>query len=193
MPGSYDSLPKAYRVYTVDPASGAPVSAVGGGSGPGGSTPISGAPSLQLAPAITTTAPQYTAGDVVGGVLTLTAAVRSSGGAGLLQSLLVTDRANQKAPLTILLFDSAPAGTYTDNAACPTLGADTAKLIRKVNVVAADYETIGGVAVADLAAVSKVVKASGSADLKAVVVTTGTPTYGANATDLSIRFGLLPD
>jgi hypothetical protein len=150
-----------------------------------------------VSPTITTTASAYTSGDVVGGVLTLSDAMRKVDGTGLLQSISVIDGANQKAALTILLFNANPsAGTYTDNGACPsfvTNSADRAKLIRKINIAGSDYETIGSIAVAEITAISKHVSASGSKHLYAIIVTTGTPTYGANSTDLVVRFGFLRD
>jgi len=178
MAGDYDASTQSRRTILVDPTTGAK---------------ITNPTTLQITPAITTTSTQYSANDVVGGELTLSGAVRANGGAAILQSLLVIDRANQKAPLTILIFDADPAGTYTDNAACPALGSDAPKLKRKINVAASDYETVGGVAIADIAAISKVVKSAATTNLWAVAITTGTPTYGANSTDLSISFGILPD
>jgi len=150
---------------------------------------------LQVAPTITTTATPYSANDVIGGELVLSNVVRSAGGAGLLQSVQVVDAKNQKAALTILLFDSDPAGTYTDNAACPNIlsAGDAPKLIRKINILTTDYETIGNIAVAEIAALQKVVKSAATQNLWAVVVTTGTPTFAANSTDLTIRFGFRPD
>src|SRR2546421_5514296 len=132
MANPYDPKAGAYRFYQVEQATGGPAIAT---------NPIT--------PVITTHSPAYSANDVIGGVLTLTGAVRSAGGAGLLQNLMVVDRANQKAPLTILLFDSTPAGTYADNVVCPSIGADAAELSREIKLAASDYETIGGIAGAD--------------------------------------------
>ena len=67
-------------------------------------------------PTITTTAVAYTAGDVVGGILTLTSAVAAAAPVEL-RSLVLKDDLNQKPALQILFFRSSPAGTYTDNAA----------------------------------------------------------------------------
>jgi hypothetical protein len=158
-----------------------------------------GGHTFQCKPTITTTGTAYAAGDVVGGELVLANAMRVVGGSGVLQDVHVEDTTNQKANLTILIFNQDPGLTYTDNAAVPTLTNDAAKIVRRVNIAASDYETIGGIAVADVA-VSKTVKnaaSPSSKDLWAVVAITGgttpTPTYGANGTSLQITFGFFQD
>jgi hypothetical protein len=146
-----------------------------------------------ITPTLAVTAAAYSANNCVGGLLTLTNAMRISSGSGLLQSVLIIDRANQKAALDILIFNASPAGTFTDKAAFPTLSlADDLLVIRRISIGASDYVTIGGTAFATIPALSKVVQASGSANLYAAMVTTGTPTYAAT-TDLIVRFGFLRD
>lgn len=131
----------------------------------------------------------YAPNDVVStGGVAITGAMRISGGNGILQSILVKDAANQKPVIDILIFDSALAGTYTDNAAFTLDAADVSKLIRKISILSADYQTIGSKAYADVQ-LNRVVKASGSANLYALIVLqSGTPTFVA-ATDLQIDFG----
>jgi hypothetical protein len=147
-----------------------------------------------LAPTITvSTAGAYAPGNVVGGKITLSGALRAANSTGILQSILVKDNANQKAPLTMLLFNDNPTATFTDRAACPDLTADMGKIIRKINIAAADYETIGTIAIADISAIAKMLVAgSASGDLWLVNVTTGSPTYGA-ASDLQIQLGVPQD
>jgi hypothetical protein len=143
-----------------------------------------------ITPALAVAIAAYAAGNNVGGVLTLANAMRKIGGSGLIDSLVVVDHANQKAPLDVLIFES---GAYVDKTAMPTLSqGDDVKLLARISVLATDYVTVGGSAVASLGALRKVVAAVGSADLKAVISTSGTPTY-ANAADLMVRFGVLRD
>lgn len=145
--------------------------------------------SISVTPTVSTS-PAYTAGDCVGGKQTLTGAARTSGGRVILESINVLDLGNQKAALTILFFDSDPAAaTITDNAAF-VWSTDHSKLLGKVNIAAADYETIASEAVATVKAIGLLLEASGSANLFAVVVTTGTPTYTAT-TDIRITYGFL--
>lgn len=136
------------------------------------------------------TSPAYTAGDAVGGKETLTSAVRISGGYVELDSIEVIDRSNQKPALTILVFDSDPAAaTITDNAAF-VFSTDISKLVAQVLIAQADYTTTNSIGVACIGAIKKVIKASGSANLYAAVVTTGTPTF-TGTTDITIKYGFL--
>lgn len=141
---------------------------------------------ISVTPTIDTNA--YTSGDAVGGKQTLTSAARVSGGKVLLNSVVVVDKGNQKKPLTILFFDSDPsAATITNNAAF-AFSTDITKVVGRVNVVAGDYETVDSKAVACVKAIGLEMKASGSANLYAAVVTTDTPTY-TSASDLIFRYG----
>lgn len=154
--------------------------------------PVSGSTDI-LSPSITVSTSAYSANDVVGGKITVPNAMRVSGGTGILQSLCIIDKANQKAALEILIFDSDPSsGTYTDNGAFTWNATDGAKLIRRISVAASDYATFGTAAIADISPGGKVLKATGSKNLYAVIVTTGTPTYAAT-TDLAVRWGILQD
>jgi hypothetical protein len=153
-----------------------------------------GGTTVLVSPAIPTTATPYTANDVVGGKLTIAGAARVSGGTGILQSVLVRDVNNQKAALTILLFNADPAnGTYTDNVALTLNATDAAFIVRKINILTTDYETLGTQAVADVAVAFKPIKITAGTSLFALVITTGTPTYGANSTSLNISFGIVQD
>lgn len=142
---------------------------------------------LSVTPVIDTNI--YAAGDAVGGVQTLTNAVRVSGGVGVLDTLSIIDADNEKANLTILFFESNPAAATVANNAAFVWSTDLAKYIGKINVVTADYESINSKAVATLRGLGLRLKASGSRNLYAVVVlTSGTPTYSA-AGDLTFRYG----
>lgn len=149
---------------------------------------------VSVTPTVTATAYNATTKNSVGGKQTLANAVGTSGGIAILQSVMVTDKANQKAPLTIILFDSDPsAGTYTDNGQV-NLSTDISKVIRRINVTAGDYETIDNsgtdYAIAEIAPISKLVKAASGTSLYAVILTTGAPTY-TSTSDLTVRFGFL--
>lgn len=147
-----------------------------------------------IVPVITTTAVQYTSGDSVGGIIKIADAVKYYNGTAILKAIHVKDASNQKQPLTILIFDSLPTGaTATDNSVF-AYGTSYPQQIAKVNVVAGDYETVDSKATADIDTIAKGVKsANNGLDLYAVIVTTGTPTYGANSTSLSICFCFLQD
>lgn len=150
-------------------------------------------------PTITVDTSIYAALDCLGAaatssVVTLTDAMRTVDGSGVLVSVSVFDDDNEKSPITLLFFDSAPAsGTYTGNGALALSAGDKAKYIGRVNIAAADYETLGGDAFACVRNIGLPVKASGSANLYMIpLVTSGTPTYTAS-TDLKMALGFLRD
>lgn len=147
-----------------------------------------------IAPTVTvSTSPAYSAGDCVGGKLTLSSVARVSGGSALLRALYLMDTSNQKAALELLIFNADPtASTFTDNAAISLHASDVAKIIRRISIAAADYVTIDSKAFVDLALSDRpLIPASGS-DLYAALVTSGTPTYAAT-TALTLKLGVVQD
>lgn len=151
-----------------------------------------GGNTFSLAVTQATNASAYEAGDAVGGKITITSAMRTSGGTGILQSIHLVDKANQKAAMELLIFDSDPsAATITDDTAF-AYSTDISKQIARIPIAASDYTTINSIATVNLGGLSKVLKASGSTNLYAALVTTGTPTY-ASTTDIIITFGILQD
>ena len=138
------------------------------------------------------TTPAYTAGDAVGGKRTITNALRTSGGSGILESVQILDRANQKAAMELFIFDSDPsAATITDNAAF-VFSTDDLKVLAHVTIAATDYVTINSKAVATIKGLGVALKGNATSTLYAALVTTGTPTYAAT-TDLQLIYGILQD
>ena len=91
--------------------------------------------------ALTVDTDAYTAGDVVGGLITVP--MHSAGGGGRITDIYLTDAANQSEPYTIYIFRQKPT-VIADDAAWPgTLAiGDLDKLIRKVSLAAAHYTAI---------------------------------------------------
>lgn len=151
-----------------------------------------GGNTFSLAVTQTTNASAYEAGDAVGGKITITNAMRISGGTGILQSIDLIDKANQKAAMELLIFNSDPtAATITDDTAF-VYSTDISKQIARIPIAASDYVTLNSIATVSLGGLSRIVKASGSANLFAALVTTGTPTY-TSTSDIIITFGILQD
>jgi hypothetical protein len=135
----------------------------------------------------------FAAGDAVGGKQTLTSAVHGTSGIARLDGLTVIDKGNQKSVLDIVFFESDPtAATITNNAAF-VFSTDISKVIGRVQVAAADYQTINGIAVAQVPLTTLppvVLKANGSTSLfAAVILRSGTPTY-VSAGDLIFKYSL---
>jgi len=158
---------------------------VHGGKVGGETTPIT--------PVVTvSTTPAYTAGDTIGGAITLTNAMRITSGSGVLQSLMLFDAANQKPAGNILIFDAALSGTYTDNAAPTWNTADFAKCLGQFPVASGDWVTVNSRGIGSVRNIGLAVAANGSQNLYAVFVTTSTPTFAATS-DLTLRFTFLRD
>jgi hypothetical protein len=139
------------------------------------------------------TSPAYSDGDCVGALRTLANAVTTSGGTGILESVTILDRANQKAGVEIYLFDANPTGaTITDNAAF-VFSTDDLKVIGRVSVAAGDYVTHNSKATATIKGIGLALKLNATTSMYAAVVLNGsTPTYAAT-TDVQITFGILQD
>lgn len=138
----------------------------------------------------------YTSGRPIGTLITL--AMGHPWATGILKSLLVADVDNQKSALTVLFFSEKPVAVFVDNTAFTLSAADAKLVTAKVDVAAADYETIGGSAFAQVA-VSLGLRGSGVASaadttrsLYALVVAAGTPTF-TGAGNLQLRACLLLD
>lgn len=157
----------------------------GGGAKMGGNTKV-------VTPTITVDTSAYAAGDSIGGKITLTSAMRVSGGTGVLSGLMLIDRANQKPALEIFIFQEDPSAAAITDQAAFVFSTDDLKVIAKVVVAAGDWTTINSKATAELANLNRFVAAVGSANLYAAVVATGTPTFAAS-TNLQVRFKFLQD
>jgi hypothetical protein len=137
------------------------------------------------------TSPAYSAGDAVGAKRTIANAVRTQG-TGVLESVTILDRANQKAGMTLFIFDADPsAATITDNAAF-VFSTDDVKVIAQVNIASSDYVTTNSKAVAQKTGLGVALKVASGTTLYAALVTTGTPTFAAT-TDVQLEYGILQD
>lgn len=138
-----------------------------------------------------TAAAAYAAGNAVGAKRVLVDAVRQPK-TGILHSVAILDRSSQRAPLTMLFFDSNPlVATITDKAAF-VFSTDDLKLCAQVLIAASDYTTTNVKAYAQLAGLNIPIKILAGQSLYLAVVTTGTPTYAA-VDDVQIEIGLLID
>lgn len=152
---------------------------------------------MSLRSDITTTATPYTSGDVIGGLIPLYPG-GCLPGYGTVQAVNLIDTLNQKPPLTLLLFNQKPTGgTYTDNLPFAWGAGDYAKLADGgiIGVATADFVTIASVGIAAPACQSNLrwdSFADGSPpNVWMVIVSGGTPTYGANATSLFVTLGVV--
>ncbi len=140
---------------------------------------------------VTTNGSAYTAEDNVGGINTITDALRVSGGTEILMDLEVWDKDDQKAALQFDYWDASPSGTYTNDAG-QVIAGDSAKWLGTVEVAATDYKTTGAVGKASLKNLGLSLKGNASANIFFTIKTTGTPTY-TSTSGLIVKHGLLQD
>jgi hypothetical protein len=126
----------------------------------------------------------YASGNTIGGLFTLTNAMRLNAGSALLQHVAVTFKSLQTAAIEMLVFNANPAtSTFTDKAAVSITDADLPKLVAcvafdKVTAVAATRTLYEAKALAQAIKVD-----AASRDLYAVLVARAAITFGTT-TDL---------
>lgn len=135
----------------------------------------------------------YSAGNCVGGLLTLPLSYTSSGLTLFLNDLIVIDKSNQKVAYTILFFSANPiAGTYTDKVAT-ALSTDVSLIVGQVLIATADYTSTNSIGIADKTAINTILQNTESTQsLYMVVTTTGTPTY-TSTSDLTFKLKYYAD
>lgn len=145
-----------------------------------------------ITPTIAVSTGAYSAGDSIGGKITLSGVARQAGRGATLRNIHILDRAAQSLVGSILLFNADPtAATITDNAAF-VYSTDDLKEVARIPVAAADFVTINSKQVADLSFYPRAISLPAGTDLYAVFVVTSTPTFAA-ATNLQISFGFERD
>ena len=139
---------------------------------------------ITVQPPISTVA--YAAGQVIGGVMTLTGALRAAILSGTWMGVQVVEKSVQKAPMDIVIFSQNPtAANYVDHAA-PNWSNEYGSIIAITNLVAANYSTLSTSSGACLGNLCKRVTST-TGNLYAVAICNGTPTY-ASASHLYFTF-----
>lgn len=159
---------------------------------------FAGGASAGVAPSSVSITPNtgaYSAGQCLGGVLTVLNLVQPQGNGGtILTSLMLIDPTAANASVDYLIFNAQPVGTYTDHATCALNTADVARLIGVVSNTAATCITDGGGAKGICIfqpglTLSTFVSGGGpvkSSAIWIVPIMRGTPTYGATTLTLFV-------
>lgn len=130
----------------------------------------------------------YADGDHLGSLMTLSGMSVGGSSHGVLEKVVILDKAGQSAQVDILLFDASPTIASSDNAALNIADAEMEKCIGYVAIAASDYVSTSANSVA-----SKVIdpglacKPDADATIYALLKCRGTPTYGA-VSDLVLQF-----
>ena len=144
---------------------------------------------IEVTPALANFASAYAANDQLGIVNTLANALSDEKGISKLVSVSILDKAKQKKALDVFLFDASPTLVSADNDEFEMTDANMLKCIGVVKVDAADYSDNKNSAVATIQNLNLMLQGvAASTSLYCVLVTRGTPTYGA-AGDLVVKLG----
>lgn len=131
-------------------------------------------------PTISTDA--YSADEVIGGLLEFP--VASAGGGGMLQAVLVVDKADVAAALTLYLFSSRPTEFEDGDAFMPTAD-DLLAMVGMVTLAGDQYETANSIAYQQVVALNMPYSVRGRY-LYGYLVAGATPDYDA-VDDLAIK------
>ena len=134
----------------------------------------------------------YASGDVIADSQVLTNIMRANDSTGILQSVTMLDKADQKVAMT-LYFLSANVAMGTENAAPSISDANSLNILGSVDIAASDWKDLGGTAVASIKGIGLgLAPASGTRNVYIAVVNgTGTPTFAADS--LVARLTVLQD
>lgn len=136
----------------------------------------------------TITAGAYTALDAVGGLLTFANVARVSGGTVMIHSVTVTDLADVKAALTLVLFDRTFTAT-SDNDAFDVADADLPNIVGIVPISSSDYADFNDNAAAVKGSLGIVATLNGTSLFGQLMLPAGSaPTY-ASTSDLTVKVG----
>lgn len=140
------------------------------------------------------TAPAYSAGDAVGGLITLTNALVKSEFSGTIQSITLSDASKQSAVIHVTFFNANPStATITDNSAITIPVAELTKTLGTVQIEAADYVPYSASSIATVNNINIGVKLMGEGQtFYCCLSTQGTPTY-ATITALTLNVAIIPD
>ena len=144
---------------------------------------------IDAVPAISTAI--YASGDALGGLLVFDGAPRVPGGTGIIEGLLITDRASQQSAMDLVLFSSTFAVT-ADNAAFDPNDADLDVCIGVIPVTAANYWGFNDNSVANVYPISLPFPTLVDDKIRGQLVVRGTPTY-ATTSDIRVRLSIRLD
>lgn len=139
----------------------------------------------------------YATGELIGGKLTFSPAVRSQTGTGYVVSVKVVDLSAQAADLELVIFSENPAATtFTDQAAFDIADADVSKVVAVVALGSASRFAYADNGVKYVGSLLIPVQArSGDTFTKTLygaLLSRGTPTF-AGASDLTVTLGISQD
>lgn len=149
---------------------------------------------VSVTPTISTSA--YATGDQIGGIMTLTDAVRfdsnESKGFSELVSVTILDSSKQNADIDVWFFKTSPTVTSVDNGAFAMTAANMAAQCIGVVSAGVAYSDAAAVSVSSTCNLNLPLQVASGSNIYAIAVVRGTPTY-ATTSALQFQFGIFLD
>ena len=140
----------------------------------------------------------YASGDQIGTPFEIKSAVLDSGGIATVASVAILDVAKQDQAVDIVFFSQQPS-TGTDNSAWNPSAADLAMILGSAKILTTSYSDGSSRSVGTVGNIGLKVKpekataSQSNTSVWGLLVSRGTPNYGASAPTLSVRIGLQQD
>lgn len=147
---------------------------------------------FSVTPAVEAT-PDYSDGDVMGGLISIYNASRFTGGSGIVSSITMSCKADIIPVVRFIFFKSNPsATTFTENSALSLNSADYNKVLGQVDLVTADDLDMGTPHIIGRYNINIPYTLDTTTTLYCVAIARSTLNLGSTS-DLTINFGLLRD
>lgn len=150
---------------------------------------------ISVTPTVTASS-AYTAKDSVGGLMTFSNVSCLGRTKGRVNSVMISDKADQSVEYDVVLFKSSPAGTVTNKSAFDPADADLALMLPVINLRTQDHFSWNDNGISSISSLSSgAVSSSGDGlpgTIYAAIVTRGTPTY-ASTSDITLTLGFVCD
>lgn len=130
----------------------------------------------------------YASGDVLADTQEIANAVQLANGIGVLQSLVLNDKDNQRIALDLVFF-SANVSLGAENAPPTITDANADSVLGIVSVLSSDWINLGNCGVATIPRVGMEIKADANKSIWVGAITRGAPTHTASG--ITGRFGIL--
>ena len=169
------------------------ISEVGGVAVPATGILVTGRTGQPTATPTVTASSAYTAGNLVGGLMTFTNCFATGLTSGVLQSIVIRARSVQSATFKLYIFSQQPTNTTWTDKTAPNINVLDLPFLIDIFLFAAPDSGLGTMTIYTQDGLGKsIANTANGQNLWGLLVTTGTPTF-ASASDISVTLGLLQD
>ncbi len=141
---------------------------------------------------ITTSTVTYTAGDNLGGIITVTNALRTTAGTGALTDLQIWSTETQSLACTVDIWSASPSGSFVNNTAQVITG-DQAVWLGSVTFAASDYITTGTIVRAHLKNLNIPISGQAARSIFLTIVGSGAPAWTGGTSGFYLTAGFKRD